>query len=76
MADHMRTELVLGAVDMATRNHGSKRIALCILTAAPNIRRVNTGRNWSSLGCGIRSGRTGQLLGQCARGIVFREPEE
>ena len=35
---------------------GSRPIALCIPTAARNIRRANTGRNWSSSGCGIRSG--------------------
>ena len=56
MADHLRTELVLNAVDMAMRNR--RLDADCIMhpTAAPNIRRVNTGRNWSSVGCGIRSG--------------------
>ena len=35
---------------------GSKRIALCIPTAARNTRRPNTGKNWSSSGCVIRSG--------------------
>ena len=54
MADQMRTELVVEALEMRCATGGSTRIALCISTAA--TRRPNTGKNWSSSGCGIRSG--------------------
>ena len=56
MAEHMRTELVLDAVDMAMRN--GRLEADCIMHSdrGTQHRRPNTGKNWSSSGCVIRSG--------------------
>ena len=76
MADHLRTELVLGAVDMAIRNR--RLDADCIMHSDRGTQytsseyRGEIGRAWvAAFGRADRS-----MLGQCARGIVFREPEE
>ena len=56
MAEHMRTELVLDAVDMAMRNHRLDRIVLCIPIAVRNTPRPNTARNSVISSYDIRSG--------------------
>ena len=56
MAEHMRTKLVLDAVDMAMRNGRLEADCICIPTEARNTRRPNTGKNWSRSGCAIRWG--------------------
>ena len=62
MADHMRTELVLDAVDMAMRNGWLEAdCTYAFRPRAPIDRRPNTGKNWSSSGCVIRSGGRSML---------------
>ena len=76
MADHLRTELVLNAVDMAMRNR--RLDADCIMHSDRGTQYTSSEYREKLVERGLRHsvGPDRSMLGQCARGIVFREPEE
>ena len=77
MAEHMRTKLVLDAVDMAMRN--GRLEADCIMHSDRGTHAIHVGRIPGKIGRARVApfGRADRsMLGQRARGIVFREFEE
>jgi putative transposase len=76
MAEHVRTTLVLDALDMAMRNRRLE--ADCIMHSDRGTQYTSTEYREKLVELGLRHsvGRTRSMLGQRARGIVFRDLEE
>lgn len=50
MADHIRTQLALGALEMAVGRRKPERGLIIIVTAAVSTRRMNTDPRWFGMG--------------------------